>query len=155
MNIAQIANSTLALTIPFLPALLPIGNAMSEEMAKKLGEEIGEGSWGLAKKLWVKISNSEYATQTTKSAKVVAEHPERKAYNDILQEDLIAQLEKDIDLVTQLRKLLKEDSQVFQKVYAKNQSSIIDIEQISDATSEQSIIAEDKSTIIGVKQIVK
>lgn len=150
MEITQLAQVSLSLIAPFLPALFAISTNIGEAMAEEFAGKMGEDSWELAKKLWQKISSSEHAEQTKQSAKVVADNPGRQAYQDILQEDLLVQLEKDIELVNVLQKLLNKNQETVQKI-SLYESTAKNINQLSSQAAKQ-IVSVTRSRLENLNQ---
>lgn len=136
---------------PFLPYLLKIGEQAAEETGKKLGAEAWEKAKALWGKLRPKVQASPAAQEAVQDAAANPDNPDAQA---ALRLQLKKLLQADPSLAEEVAHLMQ--AEVVQRVLALGGSQVKDVEQQAEGgPTHQEVIAEDKSTIEGVKQIRK
>ena len=118
---------------PFLPHLLKLGKPVVEEAGKKVGVELGESSWEVAKRIWIRVFPK------------VQEKPLAEGAAAAVAED-----EKDEDaksvLIRQFEKILSVDPELTQFV----QNMLADnAESVNKAIAITQTVSGNKNIVIG------
>lgn len=110
MDIAQIANDTLAFITPLFPYLIKGVKILGEKGAETIGKEIGKETITLAKKIWKVITPKKIvATNKINAAgKVLAQNPEDLDGKRMLENGLLDLLKENPKIAEELDALLHQ-----------------------------------------------
>lgn len=147
MDYKQLATDVTIFLTPFLPYLI----LAAEESVKEVGKKFGEATWGKAKSIWKKITNSSSDTSPIQTfATTLAKNP-NEIFQASLAQVLAEQLERSPQLATEILNMMKEDKAV-QKILIEQQATAKNILQKLSSSGTQDVTVRG-STVGNITQI--
>jgi len=135
--------------------LVEIGKAGSKKLLEVINEKGGEVAWNKAQELWNKLMSAlGNDPKVQGAALMVSAEPEDESSQTMLAITLATRLKENPILAQELFDLLGGQTAV-QQVLADRKSWVNDVTQQMSGSGEQTVKADNNSSITGVKQIKK